>query len=347
MRTFISVVLIVLLSVINTLLSYFTFSYTILIDPNYWLEQLITQIPIVIIILVMRSLFKQRELTKNDEIISIKKIIDTAYETIHTSVVYLNSFKAYIRDDNHRRKLEAYYAILERGLLRCEKVIMHITSVTEHRKHRLELRAEKKRLLTGRETSAEETSILWRVRLAFYALRLSRAEARKALLETRKNKAAEIIDYIRIRYNEVSYATLFTDRERVQADTRDLNIHERRDVGTLLGTKILGIVAVGVLFSSTFVFSMDGEALDIVYSIVFKLLQTALAIYTGATSGTLFVRNEVALRFKLRVAYLQEFFAAQSRSSKASPQQTYSVSENTPEQSKTPPTEAGGNEVFA
>ena len=46
MRTFISVVLIVLLSVINTLLSYFTFSYTILIDPNYWLEQLITQIPV-------------------------------------------------------------------------------------------------------------------------------------------------------------------------------------------------------------------------------------------------------------------------------------------------------------
>ena len=56
----------------------------------------------------------------------------------------------------------------------------------------------------------------------------------------------------------MSYATLFTDREKVQADTRDLTIHESRDVGALLGTKILGIVAVGVLFSSTFVFNMEG-----------------------------------------------------------------------------------------
>lgn len=44
---------------------------------------------------------------------------------------------------------------------------------------------------------------------------------------------------------------------------------------------------------------------------MFKLLQTALAIYTGATSGTMFIRNEVLLRLKLRVTYLQEFLAAQ------------------------------------
>ena len=309
MKTFISISLIILLSVINTILSYFTFSYQILLDPNYWIAQVVTQIPIVIIILVMRSLYKQREGEKNTDVLNAKKIIDRAYVTIHTSTIYLNTFKSYVAADNRARKLEVYLGSIERKLLKQENIITHINSVIEQHKHRDELKAEKRRILTGRDT--KKSSLLWRVRTAYYSARLATATTKRTLYESQKTKAEEVIDFVKVKYNAVSYATLFTDREKVQADTRDLTIHEGRDVGTLIGTKILGIVAVGVLFSSTFVFNMEGGALDIVYSIVFKLLQTALAIYTGATSGTMFIRDEVLLRLKLRVTYLQEFLAAQ------------------------------------
>ncbi len=309
MKTVISVILIILLMVINAVLSYFEFSYTILLDPNYWIEQVVTQIPIIIIIFVMRSLYKQRELSQNKDILFVKDIIDKAYDTIHTSVTYLHSFKSYIASDNRKRKLDAYKGVLERHLLSCEKKIIRMDSLIQGRKHRLELKAQKKSLLEGREVKPEEHNPLMKLRTRYLTWRLSVVKAKKALYEARKSNAEEIIDFIHVRYYEVSYATLFTDRDKVKSDNRNLAIHEKRDVSTLLGTKILGIIAVGILFSSTFIFNMTGDVFDIVYSVIFKLLQTALAIYTGATSGTMFVRTEVALRLKLRVAYLQEFFA--------------------------------------
>ena len=309
MKAIISVILIVFLTLARVIVDFVTYSYEIIMDPNYWIETVFTQIPIVIIIFVMRSLFKDRESKQNDDIKKSKERLDAAYATIHTSVSYLASFKDYIARDNRKRKLDAYKGAIETKLLALATKITKTESVTETRKHKREMTAQKKSLLTGREVKADENNPFWILRLHLLTKRLARLNAKRTLYTTRRDHAEEIIDYVKVKYSEVSYANLFTDNERASADNKDLYIHEQRDVSALLGTKVLGVAAFGILSSSTIIFNVTGTAFEIVYAIVFSILQTALAIYTGATSGTMFVRTEVALRLKLRVAYLQEFFA--------------------------------------
>lgn len=306
-KTIISIVLIVLLSLTTILLDFLTFSWELIFDPKYWIETLSIQIPIAVIILAVRDIAIDSERKKNGEYQDAIGTINKAYLEIHRSKERLQSFLDYIKSNNRARKIKAYEDRLDREIFRLTTKNKKLELSLQGRAERLRLKAEKKALLQGKITDPREHNPLWQIRVLVANKRLEKRRAKITLLESRREKAEKVVDYIRVKYSEVSYATLFTDTTARQSDSFDLAIHNGRDIGMLMLSRVLGIIAVGIIISSAVLSAIEGEPFVIAYTIVSRGMQIALAIYSGMSAGQEFLRNEILLRLKLRITYLQAF----------------------------------------
>ena len=104
---------------INVLSDYISFSFSTAIfsDVAYWLNVVILNTGLIIVIMVCRSYAKDRELESNGDYNETQKEIDDAYVEFNKRKL-CTEFNAYIAEVNLKNKLESYVIKLNRKLIR-------------------------------------------------------------------------------------------------------------------------------------------------------------------------------------------------------------------------------------
>lgn len=306
-KTAISVLLIVFIMAMGILVDFLRANLGLVTSLEYWIQTLSMQIPVIVIMLAARSIGKDNEIRKNKEYEDTKKIMDDAYVNIHTNTRKLPAFREYIDADNRQRKKDAFLIRVNQKKLKVETKLAAIRSFAQVQAEKLVAKSEKKTLLKGRNFSCKQRNPFTLLRLTINAQRERRLERRLKLLNSYIDNADKIIVFKRVKYSQVSYATLFTDSAIRYLDEYDLRIHDARNINSMLVWKAVGIAAMGTLFGMFVAFEIVGDPWVIVYKAISKFVQMILGLATGMREGINFVRTEIVLRMKLRVAYVQKF----------------------------------------
>ena len=276
-----------------------SFSTELFTDPSYWLGVVGVQVPIVILMFTSRTHGKAVEKLKNETYIKYRETITRSYIEINTRGLS-QVFDAYVAEDDRMRKLNAYRDKLNRKIERYEN---------KYEKHEDGI---KRRTVRLEEREREEGNPIFMLLALWHGWRMREIRQKIIRRQERIEKADARIKYLRVRYIPITTGIIFGELGRSKAKDEDLRIHERGEIATLLATKVLGIVAFGVLVTSSVVFEMRGDWVSIVYNAVVKATQMVISIYFGTTGGQLFIRGEVLDRMRKRVTYLQQFFDKQN-----------------------------------
>ena len=136
-----------------------------------------------------------------------------------------------------------------------------------------------------------------------------KVKAKLNVLEEQLANIDEIVDITKIKYAKISLSILFGRQEQQYESDDDLRITETGEYIKIAITKLLGIIAIGILFGSSAFFGFEGSAGEVIYNACIKLFQVGIAIFTGADAGINFVRTKMLSKMRLRLAYIQTFFA--------------------------------------
>lgn len=245
---------------------------------------------------IVRS-FRKRLLQVNK---TAKSTIDQIYRRPRRRLrAEIELFKSFIITDNRRAKLETYKLKLNRKIDRLENKIK-----------KGENKVNAKRIAKGLEAFAEPNT----KRLVELRLHLT---AKREQLEN----AERVIEYVKIRYKEISYSVLFGEEESRAREERDLMFHE-----LLHNVFILGKKAVIVLLIATFsMLQFQNVAVNFsaytIFRISYSLFSLVLSIYLGVSDGDKFVRGQMCDVLRRRINYVQGFIEKKESGSSLNQQQ--------------------------
>lgn len=113
------------------------FSTTIFTDVSYWLNAVTMQSAVIILLFVERTISKEKERGRNEQFRMLSASLQEAFLSLNAQNLN-GTFKEYIAEDNHRRKLAAYLAKLNAKKARCDDRIARLG----FRIRRMEIRAQ-------------------------------------------------------------------------------------------------------------------------------------------------------------------------------------------------------------
>lgn len=288
-----SLVLVIILTTAFSIITDFVsteFSSTLFSSPTYWLNTASSQLAVIVLILVSRSLAKEKEGALNALYNELRAALHSAYVQINSSNMN-GALRDYIHADNRARKLKAYREKLGARHTRYNDKIRRLRLAKE----RLVLRAENK----------NKTPHGLRYALICHAM--NRAEIRLHFWQGKLERAEEEVDYVRgVRYIKYSYSILFNDAHERVKEENDPYAHEGRAYIRILLTKALCIFAFGVIATSYIAYDLAFSVNALLKAIV-KLLQIVLGIYTGTLDGQDFIRNTMCSKLTIRFNYVKQF----------------------------------------
>ena len=265
------------------------FSTEVFEDPFYWVNLISSQSAFIVLILMERTLAKDKERKENEMYKFRWGALSDAYLYINDNDLF-TSLDDYIRDDNYARKLKKYRQHLGKR-------------VTFWRD-----RAKKHEILVRRaEIAAKDRGEAARGRLYEWHKQMQhKYEARRDFWQDKLDRSAEEAEYVRFHYIRYSQSLLFNEVEERVRDADDPAAHEARHVGFLLATKGVMIFAFGVITASyfTFDFTLSWVA---AYRAVIKILQTVWSLYVGMVAGQSFIRDTMCAKLMIRYNYVKQF----------------------------------------
>lgn len=265
------------------------FSTTIFTDATYWINMITMQSAVVILLFVERTVSKEKECGRNERYKMLAASLSEAFLSLNAQNLN-GTFRAYIAEDNRARKLAAYLAKLNAKKARCDDRAARLG----FRIRRIEIRAQnRQRVPRG-------------VRYKFLCALKKRAEDKSAFWQKKIDRAPEEVDYVRVKFVRWSYGVIFSDAEGKAKEEDDPATHEGRDVASILVTKVLSILAIGLVVTSYVTPEFTFDAV-LIYRTLIKLMQIALGLYTGAVSGQDFVRRKLCAKLMIRFNYVKQF----------------------------------------
>lgn len=265
------------------------FSTTIFTDATYWINMITMQSAVVILLFVERTVSKEKECGRNERYKMLAASLSEAFLSLNAQNLN-GTFRAYIAEDNRARKLAAYLAKLNAKKARCDDRAARLG----FRICRIEIRAQdRQRAPRG-------------VRYKFLCALKKRAEDKSAFWQKKIDRAPEEVDYVRVKFVRWSYGVIFSDAEGKAKEEDDPATHEGRDVASILVTKVLSILAIGLVVTSYVTPEFTFDAV-LIYRTLIKLMQIALGLYTGAVSGQDFVRRKLCAKLMIRFNYVKQF----------------------------------------
>ena len=265
------------------------FSTTIFTDATYWINMITMQSAVVILLFVERTVSKEKECGRNERYKMLAASLSEAFLSLNAQNLN-GTFRAYIAEDNRARKLAAYLAKLNVKKARCDDRAARLG----FRIRRIEIRAQ------DRQCAPRG------VRDKFLCALKKRAEDKSAFWQKKIDRAPEEVDYVRVKFVRWSYGVIFSDAEGKAKEEDDPATHEGRDVASILVTKVLSILAIGLVVTSYVTPEFTFDAV-LIYRTLIKLMQIALGLYTGAVSGQDFVRRKLCAKLMIRFNYVKQF----------------------------------------
>ena len=289
LKTMLLSVVLVLVTAFTIIADFMVFSSSSSFFRNkaYWLNALTVNAAVIVIVFVARAEGKDRERRKNTRLAGLTDGIRDAYNALAKYSLNVE-FREYINQDNLARKIDAYTDKWKR------RRIFWQTRLT-HKVNRVKRKLAKKRVRSEETIQAKTNKVghWYRDRIA--------------LCNDRIANAATDVDFLRVRYKRVSYSLIFSgEKERENAEA-DLAVHESRDIMALLASRVVGIVAFGVVATSVWTFDAKLFSVMTIYKALFKVLQLLLGFYTGWASGRAFVKGRLCGTLEKRLSYVRIF----------------------------------------
>ena len=276
------------------------FSSDFFSDPGYWLGVLSVQIPIVVIMFVSRSHGEMKERQTNKEYNEYRETVQRGYARINTDGKS-KAFEDYVAADSRRRRLTAYTTRIRAKIAAVAGRITRTENAAKRREMRLRDIARRRR------SEEKERNPIYMFVAFIRENRLRKLQQKREYYEARLAAAEEEIDYLRVRHIPITVSMIFGDAEKVRAREDDIRTHKGRSIATLVMTKALGIVAFGVLATSSVVFDFSGDTISIIYKAVIKLAQMVISVYFGLLGGRQYVRDDLINSYRKKVTYIQQF----------------------------------------
>lgn len=276
------------------------FSSDFFSDPSYWLGILSVQIPIVVIMFVSRSHGEMRERQTNKEYNEYRETVQRGYAKINTDGKS-RAFEEYVAADNRRRKLSAYATRLKARIAAITGRMTRMENAAKRREMRLRDIARRRR------SEEKECNPVYMLIAFIREGKLRKLQQKREYYEARLAVADEEIDYLRVRHIPITVSMIFGDAEKVRAREDDIRTHKGRSIATLVMTKAVGIVAFGVLATSSVVFDFSGDTVSIIYKAVIKFAQMVISVYFGLLGGRQYVRDDLINSYRKKVTYIQQF----------------------------------------
>ncbi len=130
-------------------------------------------------------------------------------------------------------------------------------------------------------------------------------EKRKAL-EQELQEGLKIIESLKVRYNRISIATIFSRSSLPITDDENLDDGKAKNTRRMLRNKIIGVIAFGVLLS-TLAFDPDTFSMGLIVKTCVKLFQASYAIFVGGSEGVNYVRGPLLTALDNRAQFIQKF----------------------------------------
>ena len=266
------------------------FSSTLFSQPTYWLNTLSSQLAVIVLIFVSRSLAKEKESAANELFNELRTALHNAYLQLNAEDKN-GAFKEYIAADNRARKLKAYREKLGGKVTRCADKLRHLRLAKDRIEHRSR----------ARDKTPQG------VRYALIQSAIQRGESRLDFWQEKLDRADEEVDFVQgVRYVKYSYSILFSDAHEKSREENDPYTHESRAYARILFTKALWIFAVGVIATSYVAFDLAFSVNALLKALI-KLLQIVLGIYTGTLDGQDFIRHTMCAKLTIRFNYVKQF----------------------------------------
>lgn len=288
-------VLIILVTAFSVLIDFINakFSTSVFTNAAYWANVLSVQASVIVLIFVARSISKEKERGVNTVYKTLQDALQNAYAKLNAENLN-GAFREYISADNQARKLKVYR----------EKLTAKITHYAD-KIRRLTL-AKGRRESVARSKGKNARGLCY----SLICEQIDRAEDNKTFWEEKFERAADDVDFVRVKSVKYSYSIIFNDAKEREAEEDDPSAHEGRDIAAILLTKGLGIFAFGVIATSYVVFDLI-FSWGMVLKAVVKLLQIVLGLYTGAVAGQDFIRHKMCAKLTIRANYVKQFMEKQ------------------------------------
>jgi len=305
-KNLIYIAAIVLLFAAAIMTDFMSMSWEVMATADYWLKSFATQMPVIAIVFLSRSLFKNREKLVNEVYCQFRSTIDDGYRAI-TKEGFSEKFEEHIAEDNKARKYNAYYSVLSRKLSKVEGKINELENKNKTRQMKLDRKAAKRSIKKGREIKAREHNVISMILSLIRSVRLGRRENNKQVLEYRIGRVEKDIEYIKVKYPEVKSSIIFGATEKKAKDDENLSASENTEYAFIIFSRIGLVMMFGIILTSFIAFDVHGTVFEIVFNAVVKALQMVFGVFAGMTSGIDFVKGKLTDKMRLRVSYVQKF----------------------------------------
>ena len=134
----------------------------------------------------------------------------------------------------------------------------------------------------------------------------AKTDEQKKALERELQEGLKIIESLKVRYNRICIATIFSRSSLPITDDENLNDGKAENTRRMLRNKIIGVIAFGILLS-TLAFEPDTFSMGLIVKTCVKLFQASYAIYVGGSEGVNYVRGPLLTALDNRAQFIQKF----------------------------------------
>ena len=134
----------------------------------------------------------------------------------------------------------------------------------------------------------------------------ARTDKRRNRLKDKMSRGLEMIESIRVRYNRIRIATIFSRASLPLTEDGDIEDGRIKTTRRMLINKVTSIIAFGVLLS---MITLDPKtfAWGLIIKTFIKVFQAAYAMYVGGSEGVNYVRGPLLTALDNRTQFVQKF----------------------------------------
>jgi len=134
----------------------------------------------------------------------------------------------------------------------------------------------------------------------------ARTDEKKKALENEMQEGLKVIESLKVRYNRICVATIFSRSSLPMADDENLDDGKAKNTRRMLCNKIIGVIAFGVLLS-TLAFEPNAFSMGLIVKTCVKVFQAAYAMYVGGSEGVNYARGPLLTALDNRAQFIQKF----------------------------------------
>lgn len=247
-------------------------------NKAYWILLFINMVLVISIMLTLRSSRRDKRIATDNDIIDMYGQIIKGYKLV-TKKGLMDKLSNYVDELNNDSKYETYLRNIKNKINRLLKKTDFVLMFTPKKKQE-------------------------KVKKEF--------DNELAILNEKLKTPKEEVLKMSFRYTTVSISKLFTAIDgRVHNDDKyDIDTHERRDIGNMVGYKALGIILFSA-FGGTIIVDFFFGGLGAIYSTLLKIVSLFFAINVSLATADDFVDHNVKTSLQRRMMMLGGFVKEQ------------------------------------